>query len=45
MLERSILAIRQDFGCFVIVVFFVVIMVSTILFATIITPPTSNPFV
>jgi hypothetical protein len=43
--ERFILALRADFGCLVIVLAFVVIMISTIVFADIITPPASNPFV
>ncbi len=45
MHERFILAIRQDFGCLAIVVLFLVVMVSSIYFANIITPPSSNPFV
>jgi len=45
MVERLILTIRQDFGCLVIMVAFFVIMVATIIFADIITPPSSNPFV
>ena len=44
-MERLILALRSDFGCLVIVLAFVVIMISTIVFADIITPPASNPFV
>ena len=44
-MERLILALRSDFGCLCIAVAFIVIMVSTIVFATIITPPASNPFV
>ena len=44
-MERLILALRSDYGCLVIVVAFVVIMISTIVFADIITPPASNPFV
>ena len=43
--ERLILALRTDFGCLVIIVAFLVIMISTIVFADIITPPSSNPFV
>jgi hypothetical protein len=43
--ERLILALRSDYGCLVIVLAFVVIMISTIVFADIITPPASNPFV
>ena len=45
MLERFIVALRNDFGCLVIIVLFVVIMISTIVFADIITPPSNNPFV
>lgn len=45
MVERIILALRNDFGCLVIIVAFVVIMISTIVFADIITPPSNNPFV
>jgi hypothetical protein len=45
MVERIILALRSDFGCLVIIVAFVVIMISTIVFANIITPPSNNPFV
>ncbi|MBV9100721.1 MAG: hypothetical protein JOZ46_10650 [Candidatus Dormibacteraeota bacterium] len=45
MVERLIVAIRNDFGCLVIIVAFVVIMISTIVFANIITPPSNNPFV
>lgn len=44
-MERLILALRSDFGCLVIVLAFVVIMISTIVFADIITPPAANPFV
>jgi len=43
--ERLILALRSDYGCLVIVLVFVVIMISTIVFADIVTPPASNPFV
>jgi hypothetical protein len=43
--ERLILALRTDFGCLVIVLAFVVIMISTIVFADLITPPAANPFV
>lgn len=45
MLERFIVALRNDFGCLVIIVLFLVIMISTIVFANIITPPSNNPFV
>lgn len=44
-MERLILALRSDFGCLVIALAFVVIMISAIVFADIITPPASNPFV
>jgi hypothetical protein len=43
--ERLILALRSDFGCLVIVMAFLVLMISAIVFADIITPPASNPFV
>jgi hypothetical protein len=43
--ERLILALRTDFGCLAIAVAFIVIMISTIVFADIITPPAANPFV
>ena len=43
--ERLILALRSDYGCLVIALVFVVIMVSTIVFADIVTPPAANPFV
>ncbi|MFZ0921102.1 MAG: hypothetical protein WB807_03520 [Candidatus Dormiibacterota bacterium] len=42
-MERLIVALRTDFGCFVIIVAFVVIMISAIVFANILTPPASNP--
>jgi hypothetical protein len=45
LVERLILAIRTDFGCLVIIVAFLIIMISTIVFADIITPPAANPFV
>jgi len=43
--ERLILALRSDYGCLVIVLAFVVIMISTIVFADIITPAPGGPFV
>jgi hypothetical protein len=43
--ERLILALRTDFGCLVIAIAFVIIMISTIVFADFLTPPASNPFV
>jgi hypothetical protein len=42
-MERLIVALRTDFGCFVIIVAFIVIMISAIVFANILTPPASNP--
>lgn len=45
MLERFVLALRTDFGCLVIIVGFLVIMISAIVFADVITPPANNPFV
>jgi hypothetical protein len=45
MIERLILALRTDFGCLCIIVGFVVIMIASIVFADIVTPPAANPFV
>jgi hypothetical protein len=45
MAHRLLLALRTDFGCLTIAVGFIVIMISAILFADIITPPANNPFV
>ncbi len=45
MLERFILAVRTDFGCLCIIVAFLILMIGSIVFADIITPPASNPFV
>lgn len=42
-MERLILALRSDFGCLCIGVAFIVIMISTIVFADIITPSPSSP--
>jgi hypothetical protein len=42
-MERLIIALRTDFGCFAIIVAFLVIMISAIVFANILTPPASNP--
>jgi hypothetical protein len=42
-MERLIIALRTDYGCFAIIVAFVVIMISAIVFANILTPPASNP--
>lgn len=41
----AIEAIKADFGCLLVAVLFIVIMASTIIFATIFTPPAHNPFV
>jgi hypothetical protein len=38
-------AIKADFGCLLVAVLFIIIMASTIVFATIFTPPAHNPFV
>jgi hypothetical protein len=38
-------AIKADFGCLLVAVLFIVIMASTIIFATVLTPPAHNPFV
>jgi hypothetical protein len=45
MVERFILALRADFGCLALIAAFLVIMVSTIYFADVLTPPSNNPFV
>ena len=38
-------AIKADFGCLLVATLFVIIMASTIVFATILTPPAHNAFV
>jgi hypothetical protein len=38
-------AVRADLGCLLIAVLFLIIMASTIVFATIFTPPAHNAFV
>jgi hypothetical protein len=38
-------AIKADFGCLLVAALFIIIMASTIVFATIFTPPAHNPFV
>ena len=38
-------ALKADFGCLLVAVLFIIIMASTIIFATILTPPAHNPFV
>src|SRR5260370_22094694 len=40
-----IAAIKADFGCLLVAALFVIIMASTVIFATILTPPAHNPFV
>jgi hypothetical protein len=40
-----IAAIKADFGCLLVATLFVIIMASTIVFATILTPPAHNAFV
>ncbi|HEY8736916.1 MAG TPA: hypothetical protein VIO62_07705 [Candidatus Dormibacteraeota bacterium] len=44
-MRGAIEAIKADFGCLLVAVLFIVIMASTIVFATIFTPPAHNPFV
>lgn len=41
----AIEAMKADFGCLLVAVLFIVIMASTVIFATIFTPPAHNPFV
>ena len=38
-------AIKADFGCLLVATLFVIIMASTIVFATVLTPPAHNAFV
>ena len=38
-------AVRADLGCLLVAVLFLIIMASTIVFATIFTPPAHNAFV
>jgi hypothetical protein len=45
VLERLVLNIRADFGCVAIIAVFLIIMISTIVFADVLTPPAANPFV
>jgi hypothetical protein len=40
-----IAAIKADFGCLLVAALFIIIMASTIVFATIFTPPAHNAFV
>jgi len=40
-----IAAIKADFGCLLVATLFIIIMASTVIFATILTPPAHNPFV
>lgn len=44
MIERFILAVRTDFGCLCIIAGFLVLMIGSIVFADILTPPASTPF-
>jgi hypothetical protein len=37
--------IKADFGCLLVAMLFLIIMASTIIFATVFTPPAHNPFV
>jgi len=41
----AIAAIKADFGCLLVATLFIIIMASTIVFATIFTPPAHNAFV
>jgi hypothetical protein len=38
-------AVKADFGCLLVTFLFLIIMASTIIFATILTPVAHNPFV
>jgi hypothetical protein len=38
-------AVRADFGCLLVALLFIIIMASTIIFATVLTPPAHNAFV
>ncbi|HLB76989.1 MAG TPA: hypothetical protein VEQ12_05175 [Candidatus Limnocylindria bacterium] len=38
-------AIKADFGCLLVAFLFLIIMASTIIFATVLTPNAHNPFV
>jgi hypothetical protein len=38
-------AVRADFGCLLVALLFIIIMASTIIFATVFTPPAHNAFV
>ncbi|HET9849290.1 MAG TPA: hypothetical protein VFR68_12135 [Candidatus Dormibacteraeota bacterium] len=38
-------AIKADFGCLLVSALFIIIMASTIVFATVLTPPAHNAFV
>jgi hypothetical protein len=40
-----LLAIKADLGCLLVSLLFLIIMASTIVFATILTPPAHNPYV
>jgi len=38
-------AIKADFGCLLVAFLFLIIMASTVIFATLLTPAAHNPFV
>jgi hypothetical protein len=38
-------AVKADFGCLLVAFLFIIIMASTIVFATLLTPAAHNPFV
>ncbi|HYM50344.1 MAG TPA: hypothetical protein VET65_07185 [Candidatus Limnocylindrales bacterium] len=37
--------VKADLGCLLVSLLFLIIMASTIIFATVLTPPAHNPFV
>ena len=44
-MRGAIAAIKADFGCLLVATLFIIIMASTIVFATIFTPAAHNAFV
>jgi hypothetical protein len=38
-------AVKADFGCLLVAFLFLIIMASTVIFATVLTPLAHNPFV
>jgi hypothetical protein len=40
-----IAAVKADLGCLLVSLLFILIMASSIIFATVLTPPAHNPFV